>query len=729
MKSGVGKRSSLARWLASSVLLLSVGLMAADSAAVETREFLISQAAQFEQGTLEGVGISSDGYLVTSPSKESLARGLDTYVWRLVSDDKGRVYAATGSDGKLFVIDGSGEVLREIQSHEYELFAVALDPEGRAVYAGAPNGTVQRVAEGTESQTLFDVPEGIVWNLAVGSGGEIYAATGERGRIYEIKPDGSTRTLHQSAEAHIVSMAVGPDGNLLAGTDNKGLLIAIDSESGDAKVLYDASQEEIAEILVMGDGSILFGANGALTSSPGGNGEPNTEFALKIGPEPAGPVLYRMDSEGMVTDLWRCPEEDILSLAPVGDGSVWVGTGSKGVLFRVYPDGTSDRVATFDENQVLSLLATKRGLVVGTGNAGALYRLVPGGTTKGTYTSEVHDAGATSRWGAPRINSRIPEGSRITLQTRTGATKDVGNEWSSWAAVDLEGGAAVASPPNRYFQWRVEVESQGPSGRDGVAIYEVAIPYLRPNRPPRIAKLLVSADAPKWSAERGGRAGTMTQFLEGGVKVDYTFPEAGNKNGSMVNGRAAGGPWARAFRSAVWDAQDPDGDRLIYEVSFRPLDDETWTVLEEEIRQPGYTWDASAWPDGRYVLRVSATDSEDNPEAWALRTAAESVPFEVDNTPPILESLKARVVSDGDGKRVELTGRAVDEASRIAWLEVSFDGKGWRPMSSADGILDSRIESFDASVSIEAGEQPRFVAVRARDEVGHPVVGRAEIVP
>jgi hypothetical protein len=221
----------------------------------------------------------------------------------------------------------------------------------------------------------------------------------------------------------------------------------------------------------------------------------------------------------------------------------------------------------------------------------------------------------------------------------------------------------------------------------------------------------------------------MTQFLEGGVKVDYTFPESGNKNGSFVNGRAADGPWARVFRSAVWDAQDPDGDRLIYEVAFRPLDDATWTVLEEEIRQPGYTWDASAWPDGRYVLRVSATDREDNPEAWALRTDAESVPFEVDNTPPVLENLKARVVSDGGERRVELTGRAVDEASRIAWLEVSFDGKGWHPLSSADGILDSRIESLDASVSIKGEEMPRFVAVRARDEVGHPVVGRAEIVP
>jgi hypothetical protein len=263
-------------------------------------------------------------------------------------------------------------------------------------------------------------------------------------------------------------------------------------------------------------------------------------------------------------------------------------------------------------------------------------------------------------------------------------------------------------------------------GIDGPLVYEVVIPYLRPNRPPRITKVFVSPGSPQPGSEK--RQGPVTQILPGGIQVDYTLQEGAKRNSAGVVS-VDEAPWARVYRSVVWEVDDPDGDRLLYDIAFRPEGEATWTVLGKDVETNGYTWDSSAWPDGRYMVRVEAADSPDNPEAWTLRSSAESLPFEIDNTPPVLREIRAAVGTDDGKKSLRVSGRAEDSASRIARIEVSIDGKGWVPIASSDGILDSRIETFEGAVAIEGQEEPRFVAVRVRDEAGHGAVARAVIAP
>jgi sugar lactone lactonase YvrE len=709
---------------------LGLLLLVSGVGATTTREFVVAEEAEFLQGTLEGLGVTSDGFLVPGPGVDTLATELDSYVWRLVKGRDGYLYAATGSEGHLFRIDPKTGEARSHSSYEYELFALATEPSGAILFAGAPNGTVRRLEPGAaESRVLFDAPEGVVWSLVRGPDGTIYAGTGDRGRIYAISPEGQGRALYGSPETHIVSLAWGPEGRLLAGTDSRGLLLAVDPSSGEAAVLYDAPQEEIAEILVLEDGSVLFAANGTVAGDGSGekasNGE---ELSLKIRPVPEGPVLYRRKPDGTVTDLWHCPEEDILSLAPGPDGSVWVGTGSRGVLFRVRPDGSSERVLEFGESQVLSLLAEGSRLWVGTGNGGALYRLRWDGPRVGRYTSRVFDAGGTARWGIPRVEALLGPADRLQLLLRSGATQEVGEGWSPWLPVAAEAQRAPELPPARFLQWRLVLRTKERPWPDGPRVYGVRIPYRRPNRPPVIRQIVVSPKAPEWREEGKGRPGTVTQTLPGGVQVDYTFPESANRNHGRPQ-RAVQGVWARVFRSAVWEAEDPDGDGLRFEVAFQVVGEEGWTILAEDLEDPAYTWDASAWPDGRYRLRVRATDAPDNPPGEALTATRISAPFEVDNTPPELEEVKARLLERSGKPVLEIRARARDGASPIRSLEYSLDGRSWEPLAPVDGILDGLQEEVRQTVDLGEDPVPHFVAVRARDAVGNARVARAVLEP
>ncbi|MBU1699105.1 MAG: hypothetical protein KJ970_19805 [Candidatus Eisenbacteria bacterium] len=702
--------------------LLLLGSLPID--AVETLEFITSAEAEFLLGTSEGFGISSKDYLVLAPHTTTLAVNLAPYVWKLCQDPEGRIYAATGSDGILYRLNAEGEIEKEINSHEYEIFALTLDAKGRPIFAGAPNGTIQ-MWDNEEVRTLFDVPEGIVWTLVVGDDGTIYASTGERGRIYAIKQDGTAKYIYEAPETHIVSMAWGTGGRLIAGTDSQGLLLSIDPATGDSEVLYDAHQEEIAEILTLENGDIIFAANGGAAMGRKNDEEGVNEFSLNIRPAPEGPVVYRREASGLITDLWRCPEDDILSLAPAGEGSVWIGTGSNGVLYRIYPDGTSERTAVLEQNQILTLLSTDAGLLLGTGNGGGIYRLDGKGIVAGIYTSQVLDAGATSTWGTPFLNIELTPGAELSFLTRSGATSNVEAGWSEWSAIDRSAGAAINSPPNRFLQWKIVLNSSAVYGETGPKVYEVRTPYLRPNRPPRIRQIIVSPSEAMFTGGTSVRPGTVSQTLPGGVQIDYTFQEAANRTNSLPAAKLMG-PWAKIYRSAVWEADDVDGDRLSYDISFRPVDDNEWTLLEEEVMEPAYTWDASAWPEGKYQIRVRATDLPGNPEQWSLETIAESHPFEIDHTPPALENVRAQSIVDQEGRAILVSGRAVDMSQRIAALEVSFDGKGWKSIAPSDGILDSRIESFSARISI-GKDLPRFIAVRARDAIGHPAIARARL--
>ena len=110
-------------------------------------------------------------------------------------------------------------------------------------------------------------------------------------------------------------------------------------------------------------------------------------------------------------------------------------------------------------------------------------------------------------------------------------------------------------------------------------------------------------------------------------------------------------------------------------------------------------WDTAALPEGKYRVRVEASDEPANPPDQVQKHALESEAVLVDNTPPRIENLQ--IV----GRR--LRAHVVDGTSPIARVEIAVDGKlEWRPVAAADGIYDTTDENVDADVSVLVGARP-----------------------
>jgi hypothetical protein len=158
----------------------------------------------------------------------------------------------------------------------------------------------------------------------------------------------------------------------------------------------------------------------------------------------------------------------------------------------------------------------------------------------------------------------------------------------------------------------------------------------------------------------------------------------------------------RGYRTVSWKASDPNGDLLRYDLKFRRLGSGEWLRLRDNIEETQLNFDTSQLPDGRYEIRLVASDGRSNPEA-ALTDAHEGVELLVDNTAP-------RITSSVEGSDIRI--RVSDELSPIAKAEYSVDAQKWIPLIPEDGIADGTEESFRILATSVDG---KFVVVRALD--------------
>ncbi|MBM3318313.1 MAG: hypothetical protein FJY75_10735 [Candidatus Eisenbacteria bacterium] len=693
--------------------LLGAALLPAAAQAALTRELSTPRAADLLPGEQEGVAITSDGALALAPAARRFLPGETAYVWSLLPDGRGGVYAGTGSDGRVYHLSPEGAVTLAGETLEYELFAIAAAGDGTIYCAGAPNGTILRRRPGGRFETLVDLPQGVVWDLLVTPQGELLASSGDEGEILRVAADGGVTPLARVPDTHASALAWW-NGRIVCGTDSRGLLVALDPRSGRLEVLYDTSQEEVVALLPLGD-RLLFAANGsgdtALASRAASDG---TLPVIEVRPpeENARGFLYELRANGLVRQVWRSPEKRIFSLARAPDGTVLVGTGDQGRLFALDERWQAARLADLEEGDLLSLAVEGRRVFVGTGNSGAVYILDWDRAREGTYTAPVADCGTPAQWGEPRWTAT--GAGRVALETRSGQTSEPDETWSAW--VGLSAGR-VASASARFLQWRARLSGEASSA---LRVSGVTIPYRGPNQPPVVQRLDVSPGAASFFEAAGSGGGPLRQELPGGVRVEYS---ASGGSGAAQPVRRDG-IWTRTLRTASWSASDPDGDPLRFDLHLGFLGEETFHPLKLDFEGEAWTWEAAAWPDGWYRLKLIASDARGNVPGEELIAEALSVPFQIDNTPP--RFLDLRIEKDGESLR--LSGAVEDEASPIVSLEISIDGEGWRPVLPEDGILDSRREAFSVPLWASSdGRKPAAVGVRAADEVGHVAVSRLRV--
>jgi hypothetical protein len=176
-----------------------------------------------------------------------------------------------------------------------------------------------------------------------------------------------------------------------------------------------------------------------------------------------------------------------------------------------------------------------------------------------------------------------------------------------------------------------------------------------------------------------------------------------------------------------WYAEDANDDTLVFKVEIRAEDESNWKLLEEKVDDTYLSWDSTAFADGRYRVRVTASDAPSNPVSQVKTHSLVSEPFLIDNTAPDITNLSGAMNRGGAGAqgRLRVQFEAADTASPIKAAECSLDGGDWKRVVPTSALFDSRRLSFDFEIDAP-GEGEHTVAVRVYD--GHENVATSKTV-
>jgi hypothetical protein len=231
--------------------------------------------------------------------------------------------------------------------------------------------------------------------------------------------------------------------------------------------------------------------------------------------------------------------------------------------------------------------------------------------------------------------------------------------------------------------------------------------------------------------------GTVFQrpFSTGELEIAGFEENTSDGRGSQQQNQNASGPGAttnpvpalgrkvyqKGLQTFVWKADDDNDDRLQFDVFYRREGETTWKPLKRGLWDPILVWDTTSVPDGTYYVKIAASDAPSNSPETALVGEMESVSFDVDNTPPVIEGISSS--RSGTKATVKFTVR--DEQSTVSRVEYSLDGSRWRVAYPADGIADSRREDFE--ITLDAPDAGRSVIIRATDAMNNVVTAVAGI--
>jgi len=190
-----------------------------------------------------------------------------------------------------------------------------------------------------------------------------------------------------------------------------------------------------------------------------------------------------------------------------------------------------------------------------------------------------------------------------------------------------------------------------------------------------------------------------------------TKPET--KEGVPASG--AEPPKHESVLKVTWKVDNQDNDTLRYRVNFRREGQGLWRDAlrdGEVLTKNEYEWETVALPEGKYRVRIEASDETANAPEATLRHALESGPVLIDNSPPVVRDLTLT------GRR--LRARLVDGLGPIARVEMAVDGKpDWRTLGPADGVFDTADEAVDSDVTSLVPPGSHIVLVRVYDAAGN----------
>jgi hypothetical protein len=701
-----------------------------------TRTWEQSKFDDLSKGTATGVAIRSVGGLELAPAFKLLYATPSTYIWAVVADDQGNVYAATGAPARVYRITPEGKATIIFEPQELQVQTLEVAPGGVIYAATAPDGKVYKLehkpaekaassemkaGKNSEKENSNDAKPALdpswsssvyfapgtkyVWDLALDKSGNLFVATGDHGEIYKVSANGDHSLFFKSDETHIRVLVLDAGGNLIAGTDGSGLIYRI-SPSGEAFVLYSAPKKEITALALDHDGNIYAAGAGekkggtatttasnstlitvpasspvsgapqapGLSMTPSPSTTPVAQFPFPAGENTGGSDVYRIASDGSPSTFWSSRDDLVYALAFDSRGRLVAGTGNRGHVFAITgPDEFSDLLKA-PASQITSLAkAPNGGLYAASSNLGKVFVLGPGPESEGSYESDIFDAKIFSRWG--RVDFRGM--GNVELLARSGNVDNPDRNWSPWKKIDLNGSRETGVPSARYAQWKAVLHSANiePS------VESVTLYYLPKNVAPVIEDVSVQVGVRYQPIKTTPL--TLGADLTGSSGAHFESPVPSTRDRDAIG--------------VKWNAHDENDDQLVYSLYYRGDGESRWLLLKDNITDKAYSLDASLLPDGGYEVKVVASDAPSHSPGEALTAERVSPRFEVDTTPPRIQNLTASV----EGKEIHVRFHAEDGFSTIKRAEFSLDAGDWTYVEPVGQLSDAKTENYDFKIPLE----------------------------
>ncbi|MFC1763339.1 hypothetical protein ACFL6U_14835 [Planctomycetota bacterium] len=643
-------------------------------------------------------------YLGTSPNGS---------VYRYAFGELNQIYPVSGADQRV-IVDGNdpGRLTNE------HVFVMCTDVAGRLI--AAISGSDCRLdrfgVDGVE--TIFR-PENAQYIFSVASDevGNLYVGTGPEGKIYRLDALGKTaQTVYTCRDKNILSLVVGSDGMLYAGSDGRGLIYRINPRSQDATVLYDSAQPEITALLQLDPAGVSadlyalassarvveterqFATRAPLSGRPepaDSEGDESEEMAggathlhlpnmqtlaarsdstRKNLRKPTRPeqlsTLYRIDDRGFVVDV-ADRQAVFFCMARLGS-KILVGTGNQGELLSIDPANEEVSVIYEDPHasQITTVSLDGNDVYAGTANPARLIRLSSDYAEAGEFVSDLVDAKQPANWGKLQLDADLPVGTQVRMVCRSGNVDEVNDPtFSPWTEpVEVAGPVSLDCPLGRYCQFKLLLESG--DGLNTPLVRKVILASSIPNLPPVVEAL-------------------------GWVRV--------------------ASPQNRGTCKITYKTRDANDDRLVYALYFRKIGRSQWIRLVEDHDEEDFEWNTRTVEDGRYELRIVASDAPDNNPDVALTASRISDVLVVDNSGPVVRG--HYVEKSGPLSILGLVIR--DTFSLIDRLEYTVNSnKNWRAAIPEDLVYDSQEEDFRLVLEdLDPGEH--LVSIRVKDSLGN----------
>lgn len=627
---------------------------------------------EFGTGKLTGLAVMGSGELHATQTVAPLASSNETYLWSLVADSRGTLFAGTGNTGSILKCSPNGTLQTLTKLPAIAVHALLLSKQGDLIAGTGAPGALYRVSPEGASTLLGKVVEKYITAVSEDTQARIYVGTGSSGTLYRLLPKGKLEEWVHTGSDFITALACDSQDNLYVAGGNEGVLYRI-TPDGKSRVLYSTKEGTITALAVDGHGTAYIG------TAPRGN-------------------LLSISPDGTATTLYDKATSYYMALRLLNDKRLYAMTTNG--LYQVNLKESSDGGSTVlpleiaREVDLTSLTLLPSGaLAVGTANIGEI--LLSSTPRTRVYESVIHDARAEARWGRARwLSNQKPH-----LETRSGSVAEPDGTWSAWEAVrDNESGdSSITSPPARFLQYRMALE-------ESTQVKEVSLSYMVRNQAPRVS----------FQTPVGGEMWSGTQSLR-------------------------------------WNAQDPDGDSLTYDLFYSADSGATWKPLPtgktetkpadttkptppntslEDLRkrldatnmpasmkamllerakereaQKGNTpvtspaskessrsLDTALLPDGTYLLKVVASDQGVNP-ADGKTGVVISEPFILCNSLP--QHLMQQITVTPETGAV-LQGKVAQKGVAIVAVQYRVDEGEWIPAVPNDGLFDSSQESYSA---------------------------------